>query len=105
MSSRLERSLRFALLVPAILAAAGAFAAQAPFRLPPETAQLAAGPGADLVTANCALCHSLDYITTQPPRRGNEFWQASVTKMIRVYGAPVAEADIPAIVAYLAAHY
>jgi mono/diheme cytochrome c family protein len=74
------------------------------YRLPRETAQLKPAAGADVVQANCGLCHSLDYITTQPPHRGAAFWQASVTKMIRIYGAELngREAEI---VAYLAANY
>jgi hypothetical protein len=34
-----------------------------------------------------------------------DFWQAEVTKMIKVYGAPIEEKDVPAIVDYLAAAY
>jgi hypothetical protein len=52
-------------------------------------------------------CHSADYIQTQP--RGanykNDFSQADVTKMIKLYGAPIDEADVPKIVEYLAATY
>ena len=52
-------------------------------------------------------CHSVDYITTQPrgARFGKEFWQAEVTKMIKVYGAPIDERDVSKIVDYLAATY
>jgi hypothetical protein len=34
-----------------------------------------------------------------------DFWQAEVTKMIKVYGAPIDDADVPKIVGYLAATY
>jgi hypothetical protein len=110
MSLRCETGLPafFGLAAAAIAIVAGSHAthaAQNGYRLPPENAGLIQAPGVDLVAANCAACHSLDYISTQPPRRGNEFWQASVTKMIRVYGAPIAETDVPRLVAYLAAHY
>lgn len=83
----------------------GVAAAPVPYRLPRETAELKQAPGADVATAQCGLCHSVDYITTQPPGRGAAFWQASVTKMIRVYGAPVSEADAATIASYLAANY
>jgi mono/diheme cytochrome c family protein len=53
----------------------------------------------------CVGCHSRDYITTQPPKRGKEFWAAEVTKMAVVYGAVVPEPDRPTIVEYLAATY
>jgi mono/diheme cytochrome c family protein len=76
-----------------------------PYRLPRETAELKAGPGSDVASAQCGLCHSVDYITTQPPGRGAAFWQASVTKMIHIYGAPVSEADAAIIATYLAANY
>ena len=75
------------------------------YRLPRETADLMPGRGADAVQANCGLCHSLDYISMQPPQRGAAFWQASVTKMVRVYGAPIPHAREQEIVDYLAANY
>ena len=45
--------------------------------------------------------------TTQPrgPQFSKEFWQAEVTKMIKVYGAPIDERDVGKIVDYLAATY
>ena len=50
-------------------------------------------------------CHSVDYIITQPrgPQFKKDFWQAEVTKMIKVYGAPIDEADVGKIADYLAA--
>ena len=36
------------------------------YDLPEETAELAPGPGQDVAQANCAACHSADYISTQP---------------------------------------
>src|SRR5689334_23143199 len=65
------------------------------------------GPNLDVVKANCAACHSADYVQTQP--RGEkfkkDFWQTEVTKMIKVYGAPIDDADVPKIVEYLTATY
>jgi predicted RNase H-like nuclease (RuvC/YqgF family) len=34
-----------------------------------------------------------------------DFWQAEVTKMIKTYGAPIDDSDVPRIVEYLAATY
>ena len=34
-----------------------------------------------------------------------DFWTAEVTKMIKVYGAPIEDADVGKIVDYLAANY
>jgi hypothetical protein len=63
------------------------------------------GPGRALVEANCVMCHSLDYIPMNSPLLDRKGWEASVNKMIKVMGAPVAEADARAIVDYLAAQY
>lgn len=93
------------MLLIAVAPASGAGAQQTGYRLPRETADLKPGAGADAVQANCGLCHSLDYIAMQPPQRGAAFWQASVTKMVRVYGAPIAPAHEQEIVDYLAANY
>ena len=88
------------LLVPLALACVGA----GPYRLPaaPDSVLPPDSEGQKFV-ANCSGCHSLDYVSTQPPAKGLAFWQAEVTKMIRVYGAPIAEADGAAIARYLAA--
>ena len=95
------------LVLAALLLIAPAVTEAAPvnYRLPQENAQLKAGAGVELVQANCGTCHSLDYITMQPPQRGQAFWQASVTKMIKVYQAPIAEQDAAGIAAYLSSHY
>ena len=50
------------------------------------------------------MCHSLDYVTTQP-RGGTPQWQGVVTKMRTVYAAPITAADAKTIADYLAAHY
>jgi hypothetical protein len=77
------------------------------YELPPETAAFKPGPNLDVVMKNCTSCHSADYVATQPrgPKFKEEFWRAEVNKMIKVYGAPIAEADVPKIVEYLATTY
>ncbi len=76
------------------------------YRTPDEVAAFRPGPNLDTVRNNCTACHSADYISTQPPMKNKkEFWQAEVTKMIKVYGAPIDEADVGKIVDYLAATY
>ena len=77
------------------------------YELPDETAAFKPGPNLEVVQNNCTACHSADYIQTQPrgPKFKKDFWQAEVTKMIKIYGAPIDEADIPKIVEYLAATY
>ena len=82
-------------------------AAPVSYKLPEETAAFMPGPNLDVVQNNCTGCHSADHIATQPrgPNYKTEFWKAEVTRMIQLYGAPVADADVPRIVEYLAATY
>ncbi len=77
------------------------------YELPEETAAFKPGPNLDVVQGNCGACHSSDYILTQPKgaKFGKEFWQAEVTKMITVFGAPIEPGDVPKIVDYLTATY
>ena len=97
------------LLALASLAFAGLVAASAApidYKLPEETAALKPGPNLEVAQNNCTACHSADYIKTQPIMKSTkDFWQAEVTKMIKVYGAPIDEADGGKIVDYLAATY
>ena len=69
------------------------------------TVRLRDGEGRQLVEANCVMCHSLDYVQMNSPFLDRKGWEASVNKMIKVMGAPVAEADARAIVDYLSAQY
>lgn len=106
----MNRSICFAAAGFAILTVAGLAAAQAKplhYQLPDETAAFKPGPNRDAVLNNCAACHSADYIQTQPrgPKFTRDFWQAEVTKMIKVYGAPIDEADAAKIVDYLTSAY
>jgi len=75
--------------------------------LPAEIAAFKPGPNVAVVQNNCTACHSVDYIQTQPrgPKYKKDFWQAEVTKMIKVYGAPIDDADVDKIVEYLAQTY
>jgi sulfite dehydrogenase (cytochrome) subunit B len=77
------------------------------YELPPETAAFRPGPNLEVAQGNCTACHSADYIKTQPqgPQFKKDFWQAEVTKMIKVYGAPIDEADVGKIVEYLSQTY
>ena len=99
---------RTLLLAAAVLGAATlANAKPINFEVPADTSQFKPGPNLEVVQGNCGACHSADYIHTQPtgPKFKKDFWQAEVTKMIKVYGAPIDEKDIPAIVDYLATTY
>ena len=101
--------MRTLMIATAMVAGWATIAAAKPvqYDLPEETAEFAPGPGLDVVQANCVACHSADYISTQPRnlRDPGAFWTAEVNKMRHSYGAPVPEADVQAIVAYLVATY
>ena len=103
----MQRSFRFALATTAALGFGSAAAAPVSYTLPDETAAFKPGPNLGVVQSNCAACHSADYINSQPrgPKFKKDFWQAEVTKMIKVYGAPIDDADVGKIVDYLAATY
>lgn len=77
------------------------------FEAPPETARLQPGPGAEAATNHCIVCHSLDYITTQPPKLANPtgFWTAEVAKMKKVYGLKIEDAEQAQVIDYLAKTY
>ena len=62
-------------------------------------------PGVEKVEANCAGCHSLDYIQMNSPYPNAALWDAEVTKMIRAFGAPINEADAKEIAEYLKKNY
>ncbi len=70
-----------------------------------ESVRLKNGPGKDLVEANCVACHSLDYIQMNSPFLDKKGWEASVNKMIKVFGAPIKEEDVQKIVEYLSKYY
>ncbi len=70
-----------------------------------ESITLKDGTGKDLVEANCAACHSLDYIEMNSPFLDQKKWEATVRKMIDRFGALIAEADVAAITEYLTSEY
>jgi mono/diheme cytochrome c family protein len=105
-----RRFLVAALLATAALAGpdlVSVTAAPVNYKLPEETAAFKPGPNLEVVQNNCTACHSADYVNTQPrgPKYKKDFWQAEVTKMIKVYGAPIDDKDVGKIVEYLAATY
>ena len=103
----MRHQLLVALTAVAGLGIVAATAAPVNYTLPEETAAFKPGPNLETVQNNCTACHSADYIKTQP--RGEkfrkDFWAAEVTKMIKVYGAPIEDGDVGKIVEYLTATY
>ncbi|WP_028104365.1 SorB family sulfite dehydrogenase c-type cytochrome subunit [Pseudoduganella violaceinigra] len=58
-----------------------------------------------LVLNNCLLCHLAQYAQVQPRSSPRSYWEATVKKMKKPFGAQFADEDIPAMVAYLAKVY
>jgi cytochrome c5 len=63
------------------------------------------GPGRDIVENTCSVCHSLDYIRINSPFMTPQVWEAEVSKMINVFGAPASPEDAKAIIDYLVKNY
>ena len=74
------------------------------WKLPVEQPALKKAAGLEQVTSNCLLCHSVDYVATQPPLLRTQ-WAATVEKMRAKFGAPIATNQVSAIVDYLTANY
>jgi sulfite dehydrogenase (cytochrome) subunit B len=61
--------------------------------------------GLEAVQTNCATCHSLDYIVMNSPFPTEKMWAAEVNKMIKAFGAPIADKDVRVIIEYLTRNY
>lgn len=72
--------------------------------LPPETAKLKETEGIKVIQSNCLLCHSVDYISTQPKLTRAQ-WTAGVEKMRAKFGAVISTNTVPQIVEYLTVNY
>ena len=89
----------------ALSAACGACALE--IHLPPETATYTPSelPGYQLVQRNCMTCHAAQYASSQPPASARAYWEATVKKMKKPFGAQFADEDVPAMVDYLVKTY
>ena len=67
--------------------------------------ELKPGPGRDVASADCAACHSLDYIQMNSVFLTPDGWKAEIAKMRGAYGAPIDQPDADAILQYLSATY
>jgi sulfite dehydrogenase (cytochrome) subunit B len=67
--------------------------------------QLKKAAGSDKVEANCAACHTLDYIPMNSTFLNAAGWDAEVTKMINAFGAPISPDDARIIGDYLKTNY
>lgn len=60
--------------------------------------------GYPVASAYCVLCHSVEYIQTQPTL-SRATWTAEVTKMRKVFGAPLTDEQQQWVVDYLCQTY
>lgn len=72
--------------------------------LPTAEPRLKEGAGVEVATTSCVLCHSVDYVTTQPPLSRDQ-WKTIVTKMQQKFGAPLNAEKIDPLLDYLAKNY
>ena len=68
--------------------------------LPSDPMGYAPGPGSEIASAYCLICHSAEYVYMQPPH-DPEKWREIVHKMQKVFGAPIPDDKIDALVDYL----
>ncbi len=105
---RIKKILASALLPGLLIAGTAATTASAKeIRLPPDGVQLtpSALPGYDKARHLCVACHSAEYMLYQPPSAARPYWEGVVTRMKKVFSAPLDDADMPDIVDYLVKTY
>jgi cytochrome c551/c552 len=79
-------------------------AASLKIELPAEAGVFQPGPGADIANGQCLVCHSVEYVVTQPPLP-RAFWASSVKKMREKYGSAIPEEQVEPLLDYLTKHY
>lgn len=93
----------FVLTLAGSLAAAEPAKTMAEFEWPAETGTYKPGKGVELAQALCTNCHSVDYVSTQPPMP-RKFWDGVVKKMKEKYAAPLPD-DTTLLAEYLTREY
>ncbi len=73
-------------------------------QLPTPIGAFREAPGVELAMAQCALCHSPEYLANQPPSK-RAFWRETVEKMKKNYKAPIPEALVDPLTDYLVEAY
>jgi len=73
-------------------------------QLPPEVNAFKQDLGAEIANAQCLVCHSVEYVTVQPPLP-RAFWKSSVQKMQQKYGAAIPEDQVEPLADYLTRNY
>lgn len=89
-----------ALLLPALRLGADPLKIE----LPPETSSFKPGAGVEIANAQCLVCHSVEYVATQPPLP-RTFWASSVKKMREKYDAQIPDVQVEPLLDYLVEQY
>ena len=90
--------------IAAVLVGTPAHSAEVTITLPTETGQFKPGKGAELAQAHCLICHSVEYVSTQPPM-ARKFWEATLKKMKEKFGAPTPDEALTQLADYLTTTY
>jgi len=97
------KKIMFRILILAGLMLAGR-AMALDIKLPLETTTFKQDAGADMANGQCLICHSIEYVTMQPPMP-RAFWKSAVQKMQQKYGAPISDAQVDPLTDYLTRNY
>ena len=68
--------------------------------LPVSETPFPPGPGSEIATSQCLICHSAGMILRQPPLT-QEQWLAEINKMRNAFGATIPAEQIDALTHYL----
>ena len=68
--------------------------------LPPDPFSFQPGTGQEVANTYCVICHSADYIYTQPAH-SKEKWAAIIHKMQQAFGCPIPPDQISTLATYL----
>ena len=71
-----------------------------PIVLPSDPFSFRPGPGSAIASSYCGVCHSAEYIYTQPAH-SKEAWTKIVKKMKSAFGCSIPDGQIPRLVTYL----
>src|SRR6266851_2840548 len=66
-------------------------------KLPPETGVFQQDAGAEIANGRCLSCHSVEYVSTQPPMV-RAYWQSAVQKMRQKYGAQIPDEQVETLI-------
>ena len=104
MSPRFSHVMFKAIFTVALVAVSVLSAGALDIQLPAETGSFKQDAGAELANGQCLVCHSVDYVTSQPPMP-RAFWKGEVTKMQQKYAAQIPGALVEPLADYLTQNY